>query len=94
MFTCRVCMKSFHEECLQKLGELSTEVGKLHAKLISKSTIGWSCYKCVSKAIEAFSVHIDSLECTQTHVHVRTNVPTHTHTRTARQPFGWGGVYG
>eukprot|EP00794_Sanderia_malayensis_P007777 gene7777-8623_t len=46
LFTCRVCMKSFHEGCLEKIGNLSSEVSKLHASAISKSTIGWSCYKC------------------------------------------------
>ena len=40
-------MKSFHEGCLQKFGDLSSEVSKLHAKAIAKSAVGWSCYKCV-----------------------------------------------
>ena len=40
-------MKSFHEGCLQKFGDLSSEVSKLHAKAIAKSSVGWSCYKCV-----------------------------------------------
>ncbi|XP_065069993.1 PHD finger protein 24-like isoform X1 [Rhopilema esculentum] len=46
IFTCRVCMKSFHEGCLRKIGDLSAEVARLHANAISKSSIGWSCYKC------------------------------------------------
>eukprot|EP00112_Aurelia_sp_Birch-Aquarium-sp1_P004119 Seg1468.1 transcript_id=Seg1468.1/GoldUCD/mRNA.D3Y31 product="PHD finger protein 24" protein_id=Seg1468.1/GoldUCD/D3Y31 len=46
IFTCRVCMKSFHEGCLQKFGDLSSEVSKLHANAIAKSSVGWSCYKC------------------------------------------------
>ena len=84
MFTCRVCMKSFHEGCLQKLGELSTEVGKLHAKLISKSAIGWSCYKCVSKPIKVSCVYIQLHECikhARMHAHQRTHTYTNKHMR-------------
>lgn len=51
IFTCRVCMKAFHEGCLQKIGNLSSEVSTLHASAISKSNFGWSCYKCSNLSV-------------------------------------------
>ena len=46
-YPCRVCLRSFHDACLQKFGKLDPVSRALMVNQ-AETEEGWSCFNCVS----------------------------------------------
>ena len=47
-YPCRVCLRSFHDACLQKFGKLDPVSRTLMVNQ-AEALEGWSCFNCVSR---------------------------------------------